>query len=274
MNKVEYLSGWQPELCIQLDIYGIQKADFNRFLVKHFPSTQLLQQGGQFEDADREGVILQLKQSFDKAIEEGGSHHSLYKIFSTTSLYLRWCDKQSVNAFTQCSIEGYMSHHNDRVMLGLMKSSTYAQIRGQMSILFIKYLDLSFHYFDNVVVRGCSDTEPYEAYTRSDLNQLLPFFRQVFKQTHKQFIAFPEKHFDAYKNVHTMTFHWQGVQYHLCGGVSKMMCAGTFLLAYYTHSNTGNLLQLSHPDNSSTTLGEVWYTMPAFKRRAFKTIQV
>ncbi|MBF4442956.1 hypothetical protein EA908_23605, partial [Vibrio anguillarum] len=85
-----------------------------------------------------------------------------------------------------------MSHHNDRVMLGLMKSSTYAQIRGQMSILFIKYLDLSFHYFDNVVVRGCSDTEPYEAYTRSDLNQLLPFFRQVFKQTHKQFIAFPE----------------------------------------------------------------------------------
>nr|MBF4396075.1 hypothetical protein [Vibrio anguillarum] len=32
--------------------------------------------------------------------------------------------------------------------------------------------------------------------------------------------------------------------------------------------------QLSHPDNSSTTLGEVWYTMPAFKRRAFKTIQV
>ncbi|MBF4227189.1 hypothetical protein EAY83_19835, partial [Vibrio anguillarum] len=82
------------------------------------------------------------------------------------------------------------------------------------------------------------------------------------------------KHFDAYKNVHTMTFHWQRVQYHLCGGVSKMMCAGTFLLAYYTHSNTGNLLQLSHPDNSSTTLGEVWYTMPAFKRRAFKTIQV
>lgn len=274
MSKVEYLSGWQPELCIQLDIYGIQKADFNRFLVKHFPSTQLLQQGGQFEDADRESVILQLKQSFDKTIEEGGSHHSLYKIFSITSLYLRWCDKQSVNAFTKCSVEGYMSHHNDRVMLGLMKSSTYAQIRGQMSILFIKYLDLSFHYFDNVVVRGYSDTKPYEAYTRSDLNQLLPFFRQVFKQTHKQFIAFPEKHFDAYKNVHTMTFHWQGEQYHLCGGVSKMMCAGTFLLAYYTHSNTGNLLQLSHPDNASTTLGEAWYTMPAFKRRAFKTIQV
>ncbi|WP_039035970.1 hypothetical protein [Shewanella sp. ECSMB14102] len=274
MSKVEYLSGWQPELCIQLDIHSIQKADFNRFLVKHFPSTQSLQQGGHFEDADREGAILQLKKSFDKAIEEGGSHHSLYQVFSTASLYLRWCDKQSVNAFTQCSVEGYMSHHNDRVMLGLMKSSTYARIRGEMSILVIKYLDLPYHYFDNVVVRGSSDTEPYEAYTRSDLNQLLPFLRQIFKQTHKQLITCPEKHFDAYKNVPTMTFHWQGQQYLFCGGVSKMMCAGTFLLAYYTHSNTGNLLQLRHPDNASTTLGEVWYTMPAFKRRAFKTIQV
>lgn len=274
MSKVEYLSGWQPELCIQLDINSIQKADFNRFLVKHFPSTQLLQQGGQFEDAEREGVILQLKQSFDKEIEEGGSHFTLYNVFSTASLYLRWCDKQSVNAFTKCSIEGYMSHQNDRVMLGLMKDSTYARIRGEMSILFIKYLDLSHHYFDNVVVRDSSDTEPYEAYTRSDLNQLLPFLRQVFKQTQKQFIAFPEKHFDAYKNVSTMTFHWQGKQYPLYGGISKMMCAGAFLLAYYTHSNTGNLLQLRQPDNASTTLDEVWYTMPAFKRRAFKTIQV
>lgn len=274
MSKVTYLSGWQPSLCIQLDTDNNNKADFNRFLVKHFPTTTQLQQGEQFEDADREGVILQLKQSFVKEIEEGGSHYTLHSVFSTASLYLRWCDKQSVNAFTQCSIEGYMSHHNDRVMLGLMKSSTYARIRGEMSILFIKYLDLSHHYFDNVVVRDNSDTEPYEAYTRSDLNQLLPFLRQIFKQTHKQFMTCPEKHFNAYKNVPTMAFHWQGEQYPLYGGISKMMCAGTFLLAYYTHSNTGNLLQLRHPDNASTTLGEVWYTMPAFKRRAFKTIQV
>ncbi len=57
-------------------------------------------------------------------------------------------------------------------------------------------------------------------------------------------------------------------------GISKMMCAAAFLLAYYTQVNTSDLFKLKRPDHASITPGELWYTMPAFKRRAFKTIQV
>lgn len=140
--------------------------------------------------------------------------------------------------------------------------------------LFSDYLDLPSTYFDNITITDNSDTESFEAYTRSDLNQLLPFLRSLFKQTTKQLIENPEKHINAYRRSPTMTFDWKGQRYELCSGISKMMCAGTYLLAYYTYTNTSDLFQLKQPDNASTSVGEVWYTMPAFKRRAFKTIQI
>ncbi|MBF4355065.1 hypothetical protein EAY36_27970, partial [Vibrio anguillarum] len=69
-------------------------------------------------------------------------------------------------------------------------------------------------------------------------------------------------------------FEWKGQTYNLCGAISKMMSAGAYLLSYYTYANTSALFQLPQPRNASTSAGETWYTMPAFKRRAFKTIQV
>ncbi|MGS3377166.1 hypothetical protein ACB294_30745, partial [Klebsiella pneumoniae] len=71
-----------------------------------------------------------------------------------------------------------------------------------------------------------------------------------------------------------MTFQWQGQQYPLAIGITKMMCAATYLLSYYTYANTSDLFKLKQPNNASTKADEVWYTMPAFKRRAFKTIQL
>ena len=59
MSDVIYLHGWSPDLCIQLATDDNNKADFNRFLVKHFPSSKKLQQGGQFGDANREKFVLQ-----------------------------------------------------------------------------------------------------------------------------------------------------------------------------------------------------------------------
>ncbi|EGQ9698348.1 hypothetical protein FWP48_02650 [Vibrio parahaemolyticus] len=274
MSNTTYLSGWKPELCIQLDTADNKLADFNRFLVKGCPSTEQIQQGGQFEDADREGFVLQLKGRFDEAIEEGGSHNSLYYTFADTSRYLRWCDKQNSPAFTQHSLEVYMSYLQSCVMLGEIKSSTYVQRRSGMVTLFTQYLELPYSYFDSVVVMGRVDTEPFESYTRSDLNQLLPFLRQVFKQTYKQFIEDPNKHINAGRSTYTMRFEWKGKQYKLRAGISKMMSAATYLLAYYTYANTTDLFQLKQPKNASMTMGEMWYTMPAFKRRAFKTIQV
>lgn len=274
MSNVTYLHKWNPNLCIQLEKLDTSKIDFNRFLVKHFPSTQALQKGQELEDADREGSILQIKSRFDEVIEEGVSHSRLCSLFYSLSLYLRWCDKSDVKAFTQSSVEGYMNHQNERVMRGQFQSSSYALCRSQMVTLFTRYLDLPHTYFDNVVVRDKSDKQSFEAYTRDDLKQLLPFLRALFKQTHQQFVSDPEKHIQAHKNTPTMTFNWKGSDYPLCGAITKIMVAGTFLMAYYTYANTSDLFKLKQPENASTTVGEVWYTMPAFKRRAFKTIHV
>ncbi|HGY9586797.1 TPA: phage integrase N-terminal SAM-like domain-containing protein [Vibrio harveyi] len=273
-NKVSYLHGWDSELCFQLNTEDNNAVDFNRFLVKHFPATTKLQQGDQFEDADRLGFVQQVKARFDEKIEEGGNHNTLYSYYSRLSKYLRWCDLTNAIAFTQDSLEGYMSHLHTRVMQGTMKRSTYKLLHSSMLVLFRDYLDLPSSYFNSITVLDNSDTESFEAYTRSDLNQLLPFLRSLFKQTYRQFIESPETHIKAHKNKSTMTFEWKGQTYDLCGGITKMMCAGTYLLSYYTYANTSDLFQLPQPRNASTSAGETWYTMPAFKRRAFKTIQV
>ncbi|WP_421180257.1 hypothetical protein [Aeromonas enteropelogenes] len=267
-------STWKPELCIELDTGHNHRADFNRFLVKGIPSTEQLQRGCDYEYADRAEFIFQLKFHFDDMMDSGASHNSLYETYAKCSLYLRWCDANNKDAFTKYSLEGYMQHELTRVMRGEIKKSYYKQTRSRMSILFTHCLDLPYSYLDNVAVLDDSDTESFEAYTRSDLNQLLPFLRNLFKQTYQQFIQDPSKHINAHKAIPTMTFQWQGKNYKLCGGISKMMCAGTFLLSYYTYANTGDLFQLKQPKNASATLGEAWYTMPAFKRRAFKTILV
>lgn len=67
-------------------------------------------------------------------------------------------------------------------MRGEHKSSNYKRIRSAMVTLFTKYLDLPHRYFNNIVIRDSSDSEPFEAYSRSDLNQLLPFLRSLFKK--------------------------------------------------------------------------------------------
>ena len=273
-NNVSYLYGWDSELCLYLNTEAIRLVDFNRFLVKHFPPTKQLQQGGRFENADREGFVLQIKSRFSEKIEEGGSHRSLYKYYMTVSQYLRWSDLNNVIAFTQESLEGYMSHLHKKVMQGKLKSSTYKQYHSQLLVLFRDYLDLPSSYFNAITVMDNHDTESFEAYTRSDLNQLLPFLRSLFKQTYRQFIESPETHIKACKNTPTMHFEWKGHTYKLFGAISKMMCSATFLLSYYTYANTSDLFQLSQPRSTSTSAGEKWYTMPAFKRRAFKAIQV
>ncbi|TCV26930.1 MULTISPECIES: phage integrase N-terminal SAM-like domain-containing protein [Vibrio] len=273
-DNVAYLHGWNANLCFQLDTDNNHLADFNRFLVKHFPTTKHLQQGGRFEDAKRDGFVHQIKARFTEKMEEGYSHSTLYTHYSKLSQYLRWCDKNNAIAFTQESLEGFMSHLHTRVMLGTLKNSTYQQKHASMMVLFRDYLDLPSSYFNAVTVMDDSDTESFEAYTRSDLNQLLPFLRSLFKQTYRQFIESPKTHTNVYKSVASMTFQWKGQTYNLHGGITKMMCAGAYLLSYYTYANTSDLFQLAQPHNAFTSTDETWYTMPVFKRRAFKTIQV
>lgn len=274
VSNVSYLSGWNPNLNIQLRTSDNSKADFNRLLAKGVPPTEQMQHGDKFENANRQELILQIKSRFVELMEEGASHQTLYGSFLTCSRYLRWCDREDKTAFTQASLEGYMQDEYIRVMRGEIKRGTYKSKHSSLLVLFRDYLDLPYDYFANVAVIDNSDQESFEAYTRSDLNQLLPFLRSFFKQAYQQFIQNPEKHINAHKNKHTMTFHWKGRDYTFASGVTKMMCAATFLLSYYTYANSSDLFQLKQPTNASTTFGETWYTMPAFKRRAFKTIQV
>ncbi len=274
MSSVTYLSHWKPELCFQLISNGNCRADFNRLFFKNVPPTKLLQQGDSFKYAQREDLILLIKSRFEEKINEGSSDKTLYSLFNELSRYVRWCDKSKMVAFTQSSLESYMTQLQTRVMLGTFKQTSYGTIRSRMMTLFQQYLDISSQYFENIVVMDKTDIEPFEAYTRSDLNKLLPFLRRLFNQTYSQFITDPGKHINAHKLAPTMTFEWKDKSYPVYAGISKMMSAATYLLAYYTYANTSDLFQLKQPKNASTSIGEIWYTMPAFKRRAFKTIHI
>lgn len=150
VSSTTYLSGWKPELCLQLIVNGNCRADFNRLLVKGIPSSKQLQQNHLFQDAQREGFILQLKSRFEEKIDEGSSQGTLYTQFIAISHYLKWCDQEKITAFTQRSLESYMAHLQSRVMLGSLKKTSYGGIRSRMVTLFQQYLDMSSQYFDNM----------------------------------------------------------------------------------------------------------------------------
>ncbi|ENM2832365.1 phage integrase N-terminal SAM-like domain-containing protein [Vibrio cholerae] len=272
MNSIAYLSGWDPSLCFLAN--DNRQCDMNRFLYKGFPRTKHLQQDRFAETAERDGIVLQFKDRFAEAIEEGVSLSTLYCYFIEISLYLRWCDKENIEAFTQVSLESYFEHLLIRVHLKQIKKVTYTKKLTNIATVFRDFLDLPGRWFLTITTTGKNDSEPFEAYTSSDLKLLLPLLRKLFDQTTAQFLENPQKHIAASQRTPTMTFHWKGEMYQLCGAITKMMCAATYLLSYYTYSNTGVLLGLTRPSNASMSVGEEWYTMPAFKRRAFKIIHV
>lgn len=274
MSDITYLSGWDASLSLKMNTEDNHLCDFNRLLYRGFPSTKYLQGNKPFESANRDEFILQYKDSHVEKMDEGVSHGTLYTHYSEISLYLRWCDEKDIDAFTKESLEGYFETQLNRVQLGTLKKTTYTGRLAKITVVFRDYLDLPTSWFLNIPTVGDDDGEAFEAYTRSDLNQLLPFLRKLFNQTSKQFIENPSKHIEAWKTTPTMTFCWKGQEYQLCGAITKMMCAATYLLSYYTYSNTGVLFALKRPSNASTSVGEQWYQMPAFKRRSFKVVHV
>jgi hypothetical protein len=274
MSNLTYLRDWRPELCIQLNTHSNHIADFNRFLVNGLPGTKTIQQEKTLRNANQEPFVLKLCARFQESINEGSSHETLYNLYLATFQYLRWCNQATIDAFTQSSLESYMNTVYQQVLLGQLKKSSYQKKRSLLISVFTRYLDLPPNWFSSIIVLSRNDIEPIEAYTRSDLNQLLPFLRSLFNQTYLQFIEDPNKHTKGYNHDPTMIFKWQGQDYPLNAGISKMMCAATYLLAYYTYANTSNLLELKLPKNASSSVSEAWYTMPVFKRRAFKTIRI
>lgn len=271
MSEIHYLHDWRHDLYITLD--SGNNCDFNRLLYLGVPSTKALHSGQHTPPAGRDDFIFEFKARFDEKMASGTSPKTLWGYFCRTRHYLEWCDSQNIKAFTQTSLECYTDYLHQRTLRGEIKNTTHTNIRAVLNSVF-GILDLPAQWFHHVIALPKNDCEPYEAYTQSDLKQLLPFLRALFKQTSEQFLTAPQQHMEARKNVSTMRFQWQGQSYSLCAAVSKMMAAATYLLSYYTYSNTSVLFNLIRPRAVSATSQDVWYSMPAFKRRAFKMVHV
>ncbi|WP_434340711.1 hypothetical protein [Motilimonas cestriensis] len=271
MSNDSSSSKWKEELSITLNNGWL--CDFNRLLYMHCPNTQVVQAGRGLQSANRDSQIIQLKDIFSEKLSSGGSHSTWNNIFRAALRYLIWCDKYIRDSFTKESLDRYFQFKYQRVQRKEIKNSAYIQYRASMVTLF-KVLDLPTSWFENVPNLPRNDFEPFEAYSQSDLKKLLPLLRALFKQTSAQFLENPEKHTRASRSNATMSFQWQDNTYPLHGAVSKMMVAATYLLSYYTSANTTILFNLPRPQKSNICSMDTWYSMPAFKRRAFKTIHV
>lgn len=274
MSNSTYLNAWDKSLCIQINDSYTPQCDFNRMFYKGCPSTKHIQQGKMVQSADRYGAIRQIIERFEEKIEEGCSHSTLSVYFLKLMAFLRWCDKSDLDAFSKQSLELYMEHLFNEVQLGSIKATNYSQIATKIGKIFSDFLDCPNHWLHVIPTISRGDNEPFEAYSRSDLKQLLPFLRKLFNQTSTQFLEDPEKHLNASHKTTTMIFRWQGQLYQIYSPISKMMCAAMFLISYYTYSNSSTIFKLKRPKNISSSFGEQWYQMPAFKRRSFKIIHV
>ncbi|EBB0508976.1 hypothetical protein AB6848_06120 [Serratia proteamaculans] len=275
MSSLSYLHNWRPEL--QLTVLNgtnnLRHLDFNRLLYRGVPSAkEIISGNGIF--AFREEIVLTLKNRFEEALQSGSlSGPTLVNYYVEVLRYIHYCEKNDLELFTHSSAVQYCDFLYQRVLRRETKSTAYSSQRSKLNGVF-SLLDKPQKWFDDVIVTSRDDIEPFEAYSQSDLKQLLPLLRALFKQTSKQFLASPDKHRIAYKNVQTMNFRWNGKYYPLCTGINKMMSAATFLLAYYTFSNSTQLYNLHRPSRTSYSSKDTWYSMPAFKRRSFKVIHV
>lgn len=275
MSSLSYLHNWRPEL--QLTVLNgtnnLRHLDFNRLLYRGVPSAkEIISGNGIF--AFREEIVLTLKNRFEEALQSGSaSSPTLVNYYVEVRRYIKYCEKNNLELFTHNSVVQYCDFLYQRVLRRETKSTAYSSQRSKLNGVF-SLLDKPQKWFDDVIVTSRDDIEPFEAYSQSDLKQLLPLLRALFKQTSKQFLTSPDKHRIAYKNVQTMNFRWNGKDYPLCTGINKMMSAATFLLAYYTFSNSTQLYNLNRPSRTSYSSKDTWYSMPAFKRRSFKVIHV
>lgn len=270
MTNIRQLRGWQERLCITLR--DGNKCDFNRLLYLHCPLTSELQTGKK-KNANRDETTLFLHERLQTHLEQGGSEATILFLYINVLRYIKWIDQQNIKAFTQESVLAYTEHLYQRTLRRELKRNTYCNMRSALIQAF-RFAELPDKWFDHVPLVPKDDIEPFKAYSQSNLAQLLPFLRSFFKQTSTQFLIDPHRHIKAGKRPHSMHFKWKDNSYEICGAITKMMVSATYLLAYYTSANTTQLLNISRPTTVSKSVLETWYSMPAFKRRAFKVIHI
>lgn len=244
--------------------------DFNRFRYHYLPSTRKILNTDDCEYINRDILINELVKSFKNSDK---SDSTLLTLYNTLIRHFKYSDEKDIQPLTKKSIYSQINDTLIRYKSGTIKSSIYINLIANLSSIF-ELLDQPAYWLKEIPKICKNDTEPYESYSKEELKLILPPLRSLFSQLSAQFLSNPRKHIKAYKNNSTMTFKWNGKTHKIYGSVSKLMASATFLLSYYTWSNTSVIFNLKQPKNVSFNMGRNWYIMPAFKRRAFKTITV
>ncbi|MFM5465328.1 hypothetical protein [Aeromonas simiae] len=276
MSKtLKLIAPWVEHLCIPIrnGANAHLLLDFNRYRYRGVPKTHEIKQGN-VQLLDRDDIAQRLFITITS--REDASPATKGNAFTAARRHFAFCDAQTppLQPLSEMAFVKELEHNSIRQRIGEIKDSTESKLRGDLSSLY-QWLDLPVRHIYPLGVRsGRTQTEPTRGYSDADLKQLLPLLRGIFKQLYQQFIIDPEFHIQASSNAHTMVFSWKGKDYPVAGGASKIFYVATFLLSYYTWSNSTVLYSLRRPQTSTHAISSNWYQMPAFKRRAFKTITV
>lgn len=276
MNRhLSLISPWVEHLCVPM-INGANAStnlDFNRFRYLGIPKTHEIK-AGNATPLERDEIAQNL---FIAIIERrDASPSTKANIFNAARKHFSFCDNQEIKLvpLSEKAFVKELEALSVRQRRGEIKDSTVSRLRADLSTLF-QWLELNSNIkMPTHLHTGTTQSTPTRGYSDQDLKQLLPLLRSIFKQLYPQFVKEPLVHMQAASNSSTMSFYWKGEEYEVCGGTTKLFCTATFLLSYYTWSNSTTLYNLKRPKISSHSLSENWYQMPAFKRRAFKTITV
>ncbi|HFI9307584.1 TPA: hypothetical protein ACGSUL_002033 [Yersinia enterocolitica] len=273
MNSSMILLAWDKDLAITIRNGGnaLFMMDFNRFRYIGVPQTKAIMNNEAMK-AKRDITALNLHRLITQA--ESIADATKVTLFNTARLHIQWCDKYNLVPFTQDSVINELQNNHERQRRGQIKDSTETLKRANLSSL-LKLLDFPVHrWLSDIIKSGATQCEHTKSYSSRDLNKLLPFLRGLFKQLYRQLILNPNNYIGKNSRAATMTFIWEGNIYHIRSRITKIIFAATYLLSYYTWSNSSVIYNLKRPNIVNHTLKDNWYKMPAFKRRAFKTITI
>ena len=276
MKIVDSNYDWQPELC-NMVLSGSNSAhylDYNRVRFIGIPRPHKIKSGKSIKHANRDDFVYELKRTFDYLSLEK-SDATISNLFARFLAYLKWCDSNNKYPIQKQTIVKYCNYTYERYRKGLIKSGSYITIVSSLKVVLssLEYGETSSNWFESIIIVSNNDKESHEAYSGSDLKKLLPFLRAFFKQTSAQFLLAPKIYIAANKGTSPMSFEWQGKTVLVYLAINKMMVVATFLMSYYTYTNATQLYNIKRPKDISYEKDK-WYTMPAFKRRAFKTIHI
>ncbi|MCH8493670.1 MAG: hypothetical protein LAT53_10595 [Idiomarina sp.] len=278
MNRdTELTNQWVEYLCIPAlnGANDFTLLDFNRFRYKGVPSTtELKGEELNFELVNRDDLVKKIFTAIND--REGVAVATKASIFDTARKHFVFCDSHNppLQPLSDSAFSIQCEHISKRQRLGEIKDSTEGRMISSLNTLF-RWLDIpTKHLLPKGAFSKHTQQENTRGYSDNDLKKILPLLRGIFKQLSTQFIENPESHVKAKVQQVTGNFTWKGKEYPVTNLTSKLIAAATYLLSYYTWCNSSVIFSLTRPSMSSHSPSENWHQMPAFKRRAFKTITV